>query len=146
MAAAGASGVLLKLSVVAPPKGVAHALQGKDGEIVDARVSTGRTLVFDIPVRLEEGKAGWRWLGDFVRTEGKSRRFVYVGIGKHAGHPHTRWDRRAKVDLPEVTAAMIARAKAGKLVLAGSYAGTDAKGEPACATVKVEWAMKDAAQ
>lgn len=142
MAAAGASGVLLKLSVVTPPKGVAHALQGKDGEIVDARMSTGRTLVFEIPVRLEEGKTGWRWLGDFVRTEGKSRRFVYVGIGKHAGHPHTTWDRRAKVDLPEPTAAMIRAAKAGTLVLAGSYAGTDAKGEPACATVNVEWVQE----
>ena len=145
MAAAGASDILLKLSVVAPPKGVAHALQGKDGEIVDAKVSTGRTLVFNIPVRLEEGKSGWRWLGDFVRTEGrtgaKSRRFVYVGIGKHAGQPDAHWDRRAKVDLPKVAAAMIAKAKAGKLMLAGSYAGTDAKNEPACATVKVEWVV-----
>jgi hypothetical protein len=138
--------VLLKLSVVAPPKGVAHALQGKDGVIVDAQVSAGRTLVFEIPVRLEEGKAGWRWLGDFVRTEGKSRRFVYVGIGKHAGQPHTHWDRRAKVDLPEVTKTMIARAKAGTLVLAGSYAGTDARGEPSCATVKVEWVVESAAR
>ena len=143
MPAAGAPrpNVTLKLSVLAPPKGVAHSLQGKDGEIVDARVSTGRTMVFDVPVRLEEGKGGWRFLGDFVRTEGKTRRFVYVGIGKHAGQPETHWDRRAKVDLPEVTAAMIAKAKAGKLLLAGSYAGTDAKGEPACATVKVEWVV-----
>lgn len=144
--AAGAENVLLRLRVLAPPKGVAHSLQGKDGEIVDARVSTGRTLTFEIPARLEEGKAGWRFLGDFVRTEGKTRRFVYVGIGKHAGQPHTHWDRRAKVDLPEVTPAMIRQALAGKLVLDGSYAGTDARGEPACATVKVEWVMKEAAR
>ena len=144
------SNVTLKLSVVTPPKGVAHSLQGKDGEIIDARVSTGRTIVFDVPVRLEEGKAGWRFLGDFVRTEGKTRRFVYVGIGKHAGQPDTHWDRRAKVDLPEVTPAMIHGAQAGKLALAGAYPGTDAKGEPSCATVKVDWTMpenpKDAAR
>ncbi|RYZ00180.1 MAG: hypothetical protein EON61_17755 [Alphaproteobacteria bacterium] len=144
--AAGAENVLLKLRVLAPPKGVAHSLQGKDGEIVDARVSTGRTLTFEILARLEEGKTGWRFLSDFVRTEGKTRRFVYVGIGKHAGQPHTHWDRRAKVDLPEVTPAMIQQALAGKLVLDGSYAGTDARGEPACATVKVEWVMKEAAR
>ncbi len=144
--AAGAPNVLLKLSVIAPPAGVAHSLQGKDGEIVDARASTGGTLAFEIPVRLEEGKGGWRFLGDFVRTEGKTRRFVYVGIGRHAGQTGTHWDRRAKVDLPAVTDAMIARAQAGTLVLEGSYAGTDAKGEPACATVKVEWSMKGAAR
>lgn len=145
MAAKGEAGanVTLKLSVVNPPKGVAHSLQGKDGEIVGPRMSEGKTLVFDVPVRLEEGKSGWRFLGDFVRTEGKTRRFVYVGIGRHAGQHLTHWDRRAKVDLPAVTPAMIARAKAGKLVLTGAYEGTDAKGEPSCATVKVEWTVKD---
>jgi len=146
MAAKGEAGanVTLKLSVVNPPKGVAHSLQGKDGEIVDPRMSAGKTLVFDVPVRLEEGKSGWRFLGDFVRTEGKKRRFIYVGIGKHAGQPETHWDRRAKVDLPDVTPAMIAKAKAGKLVLTGAYEGTDAKGEPSCATVKIDWTVKDA--
>lgn len=146
MAAAGEPGsnVTLKLSVVKPPKGVAHSLQGKDGEIVDARMSAGRTIVFDVPLRLEEGRSGWRFLGDFVRTEGKTRRFVYIGIGRHAGQPDTEWDRRAKVDLPEVTPAMIAKAKAGKLVLAGGYEGTDAKGGPSCATVKIDWTVKDA--
>jgi hypothetical protein len=143
---AGGSNVTLKLSVVKPPEGVAHSLQGKDGEIVDACISTGKTIVFKVPVRLEEGKTGWRFLGDFVRTEGKTRRFIYVGIGKHAGQPDTCWDRRAKVDLPDVTQAMIDVARSGKVVLEGSYDGTDGKGEPACATVKVAWAMKEAAR
>ena len=138
------SNVTLKLSVVNPPKGVMLSLQGKDGEIVDPHMSAGRTIVFDAPLRLEEGKAGWRFLGDFVRTEGKTRRFIYVGIGKHAGQHDTHWDRRAKVDLPDVSPAMIAKAKAGMLVLAGGYEGTDAKGEPSCATVKIDWAVKDA--
>lgn len=143
---AGDSNVTLKLSVVKPPKGVAHSLQGKDGEIVDAQMSTGKTILFKVPVWLEEGKAGWRFLGDLVRTEGKTRRFIYVGIGKHAGRPDTFWDRRAKVDLPDVTPAIIAGARSGRIVLEGSYDGTDAKGEPTCATVKVVWAMKEAAR
>ncbi|MDP3494545.1 MAG: DUF5990 family protein [Hyphomonadaceae bacterium] len=141
--AAGEPNVTLKLSVVTPPKGVAHSLQGKDGEIVDPTVSTGKTIVFKVPARLEEGKTGWRFLGDFVRTEGKTRRFVYVGIGKHAGQPHTTWDRRAKVDLPEVTANMIGAAQAGMLVLDGAYDGTVRMGVPSCASVKVTWKVRE---
>ena len=138
---AGAPNVTLKLSVVKPPKGVAHSLQGKDGENVDIRMSTGKTMDFEMPVRLEEGKTGWRFLGDYVRTEGKTRRFVYVAIGQGAGQTDTCWSRRAKVDLPEITPAMIKKA-AGKLVLDGSYEGTDAKGTPSCATVKVTWKVR----
>lgn len=130
--------VTLRLSVVDPPKGVTHSLQDKESVPVDVRVSAGKTLAFEIPVRLEEGKSGWRFLGDFVRTEGKTRRFVYVATGQQAGQ-HVEGGRRAKVDLPEPTPAMIKAASAGGLVLAASYAGTDAKGGATCATVKVDW-------
>jgi len=136
---AGADNVALRLSVITPPRDVAHCLQGKDGVCVDVRMSVGKTLLFEIPVRLEEGKSGWRFLGDFVRTEGKTRRFVYVATGRQAGQSGTMWDRRAKVDLPEVTPAMVKAAAKDGLVLEGSYSGTDAKGGPSCATVKVEW-------
>lgn len=139
MAAAARDNALLRLSVIDPPRGVAHSLQDKNSAPVDVRMSTGKTLRFDIPVRLEAGKAGYRFLGDFVRTEGKTRRFVYVAIGTQAGQHTTQWSRRAKVDLPDPTPAMIKAADAGKLVLEGAYAGTDAKGEPSCATVKVTW-------
>jgi len=36
------SNVTLRLSVTDPPKGIMHSLQGKDGAVVDARLSTGR--------------------------------------------------------------------------------------------------------
>jgi hypothetical protein len=137
MAAAGGQ-CNLRLSVLAPPKGVAHSLQDKDSAPVDVRMSTGKTILFDIPVRLEPGKTGYRFLGDFVRTEGKTRRFVYVATGQQAGQ-HTEWSRRAKVDLPEPTPAMIKAADAGKLVLEAAYEGTDEKDGPTCATVKVDW-------
>lgn len=130
--------VILRLSVLAPPKGVSHSLQDKDSAPVDVRMSTGKTIRFDIPIRLEPGKTGHRFLGDYVRTEGKTRRFVYVATGQQAGQ-HTEWSRRAKVDLPEPTPAMIKAADAGKLVLEAAYEGTDAKGGPTCATVKVDW-------
>ena len=135
---AAADNVILRLSVLAPPKGVAHSLQHKDSAPVDVRMSTGKTIRFDIPIRLEAGKTGYRFLGDYVRTEGKTRRFVYVATGRQAGQ-HTEWSRRAKVDLPEPTPAMIKAADAGKLELEAAYEGTDAKGGPTCATVKVDW-------
>jgi hypothetical protein len=141
--AAARDNVLVRLSVIDPPKGVAHSLQDKDCIPADIRMSTGKTLRFDIRVRLEAGKTGYRFLGDFVRTEGKTRRFVYVAIGQAAGQHTTEWSRRAKVDLPEPTPAMIKAAEAGKLVLEASYAGTDAKGGPSCATVKVEWEIAE---
>lgn len=139
MAGLGADNVRLSLSVITPPKGVAHCLQGKDGVSVDVRMSMGKTMLFELPARLEEGKSGWRFLGDFVRTEGKARRFVYVAIGQGAGQKDTHWSRRAKVDLPEITPAMIRAVQGGLLVLDGAYEGTDKKSEPSCATVKVEW-------
>ena len=135
----GAGNVSLRLSVIAPPAGVAHCLQGKEGGCVNVRMSTGKTIVFELPARLEEGKTGPRFLGDFVRTEGKTRRFVYVATGRGAGQHSTEWSRRAKVDLPDPTAAMVKAAAGSGLVLEGSYAGTDAKGWPTCATVKVDW-------
>jgi hypothetical protein len=49
------------------------------------------------------------------------------------------WSRRAKLDLREPTAAMVTSAAKSGLVLEGSFGGTDAKGGPTCATVKVEW-------
>ncbi len=139
MARGGGENVVLRLTVASPPMGILHSLQDKDSAPVDARLSTGRSMLFKIPVRLEEGKAGWRFLGDFVRTEGKTRRFVYVATGQTAGQHGTACSRRAKVDLPEPTAAMIKLAQAGGLVMEASYLGTDAEGWPTCATVKVEW-------
>lgn len=138
MASAADSNVMLRLGVIDPPKGVMHSLQNKESVPVDVRTSTGKTLLFEIPIRLEQGKTGWRFLGDFVRTEGKTRRFVYIATGQQAGQ-HVEGGRRAKVDLPEPTPAMIKAAGAGGLVLESSYAGTDAKGGATCATVKVDW-------
>ena len=139
MAGGAGANVTLKLSVLSPPKGIHHSLQDKASAPVDIRVSTGKTIVFDIPIRLEEGKTGWRFLGDFVRTEGKTRRFVYVATGGQAGQSHTPITRRAKIDLPDPTPTMIRAAQSGGLVLEASYPGTDAKGDPTCATVKVDW-------
>jgi hypothetical protein len=135
----GGDNVLVRLSVLSPLKGVLYSLQDRDGTPVDVHTATGRTILFEIPLRLGEGKAGWRFLGEHVRTEGKARRFIYVATGQQAGQTATEWSRRAKIDLPEATAAMIKAASSGQLVLEAAYQGTEAKGGPTCATVKVDW-------
>jgi hypothetical protein len=135
---AGAN-VTLRLSVVNPVKGVAYSLQDKKSTPVDVRVGTGKTLVFEIPVRLETGKSGPRFLGHFVRTEGAMRRFVYVATGGQAGQRDSAWSRRAKIDLPDITQAMMKKASGKGLMLEAEMPGTDAEGGPTCATVRVAW-------
>jgi hypothetical protein len=135
---AGAN-VTLRLSVVNPVKGVAYSLQDKKSAPADVRISTGKTLVFEIPVRLETGKSGPRFLGDFVRTEGATRRFVYVATGSQAGQQNSAWSRRAKIDLPGITQAMMKKASGKGLMLVAEMPGTDAEGGPTCATVRVAW-------
>lgn len=129
--------VTFRITVLAPLKGVALCLQGKDGVNLDVRMPTGKDLVFDVPARIAEGKDGWRFLGDHVRAEGKTRRFFYIAIGQGAGQRDTQWSRRAKIDFPEATPALAAKAMAGGLVMEAAMSGTDAKGEPACATIKL---------
>ncbi len=129
--------VVFRLTVTDPVKGVALCLQGKDGVNVDLRMPTGHDLVFEVPARLGEGKGGWRFLGDHVRVEGKTRRFFYVAIGQGAGQKNTHWSRRAKIDFPDVTPAIVKAAAKGGLVMDATMAGADKKGEPACATIKL---------
>ena len=76
---------LFRLTVRNPVVGAIYSLQGKDGVVVDVRKAAGGSLVFEIPVRIVEHVAGPRVLGDFVRTEGKSRRFFYLASGQQAG-------------------------------------------------------------
>lgn len=128
--------VTFRLTVLSPVKGVAYSLQGKDNAPVDVHVSTGKDLMFEIPARLAEGKDGWRFLGDHVRTEGRTRRFFYVASGEQAGQAG-KDGRRAKIDLPDATPALVRRAAGGALVMEASMHGADAKGMPAAATIKL---------
>jgi hypothetical protein len=142
MARVGEPNVLVRLSVVKPVSGVAYSLQDKDSQPADARVADGRTLVFEAGIRLEHGKAGPRFLGDYVRTEGKTRRFRYIATGRQAGQTETEWSRRAKIDLPDPTQAMVKKALAGGLVLEAEMPGADGFGCPICATVAVTWSAR----
>lgn len=126
---------LFRLTVRHPVSGVTYGLQDKAGVVADARKAAGKDIVFEVRVRVAEGKDGPRVLGDFVRVEGKTRRFFYVASGEQAGDTKAGFGRRAKIDFPEITPALAARAAEGGLAMEAGMEGTAKDGGPTAATV-----------
>lgn len=124
--------ITLRLTIEDPVPGVAYSLQDAKSAPVGPVVATDAPLSFDVPIRLA---AGPKFLGDFVRREGPTRRFVYIAIGNQAGDHASPWSRRAKIDIHDLPADLLDQALAGK-VLQCRLPGRDKDGGPACATVK----------
>jgi hypothetical protein len=124
--------IRMRLVIENPVSGVAHSLQDKKSQPVDARTSkSGEALTFDFPIRIA---AGPKFYGEQVRSEGPERRFVYVGIGQGAGQKNTPWSRRMKIDIHTIPQAALDKAAKGK-TLEAVVNGTGKDGSPACATV-----------
>jgi hypothetical protein len=70
-----------------------------------------------------------------VRREGATRRFVYIAIGTSAGQHASEWSRRAKIDVHDIPADLLAPARQGE-VLEVVLPGRAKDGGPACATVR----------
>lgn len=124
--------VILRLTIQDPFPGVVYSLQNKKSEPVGAVVAEAGPLSFDVPVRVAPGP---RFLGEFVRSEGPTRRFVYIAIGGQAGGSSTFWSRRAKIDIHTLPEDLLAQASDGK-VLEAVLPGKAKDGGPACATVR----------
>lgn len=91
--------------------------------------------MFDFTLRVERHTEGHlRLLGPFAQGPPNAR-FVYVNSGKQAGQVETCWDRRAKVHLRDIPAAVIEQAARSGGVVETQIAGTGRDGGPACATV-----------
>ena len=135
-----------RLTIRTPVVGATYSLQGKDGVVVDARKAGRTALEFEIPVGVSEGAAGPRVLGEFVRTEGKIRRFFYVATGLQAGDAKASGGRRAKVDFPVITPSLFALAAKGGLVMEAGMEGTAKDGGPIAATVALSpnWTLAKA--
>ena len=88
--------------------------------------------VSDAPITLTDDN---RFTGPFVRREGPTRRFVYICIGASAGQHGSEWSRRAKIDIHDIPAALLAQARDG-VVLEVVLPGRGKDGTPACATVR----------
>ena len=87
---------------------------------------------FDVPIDVVPGP---RFLGEFVRSQGPKRRFVYIAIGGQAGDSSSLWSRRAKIDIHDLPAELLEKALAGSVVEA-YLPGRDKDGGPACATLR----------
>jgi len=122
----------LRLTIVAPPRGVRFCLQRGSVELVDPVDSTGADLSFDLSVRVAgkvaEGKL--RFLGPFTQGPAKTR-FVYIRVGTLAGQADSPWTRRIIIDLGDLTEKLVR--KGGRLE--ARVAGTAKDGGPACARV-----------
>ena len=129
----------LRIVVDDPVPGVWLRLQRGKGENVPPTSESARAIVFDFTVRtgppLPDGAPNF--LGPF--TQGPPAvRFVYIRVGTSAGQPNTPLNRRAKIPLGGISAALAARAlaKPGSL-LEVHMPGRGKDGTPTCATVKL---------
>src|ERR1700749_301785 len=96
--------ITLRLTIGDPMPGVAYSLQNKKSEPVSMVVAGQRSLSFDLTVHVAPGP---RFLGEFVRREGPTRRFVSLAIGQQAGDSSSLWDRRAKIDIHDLPAELL---------------------------------------
>jgi len=124
--------ITLRLTIRDPVAGVAYSLQNKKSEPVGMVVAGDGPLSFDVPLSVAPGP---RFLGQFVRREGATRRFVYIAIGEQAGDSSSPWNRRAKIDIHDLPADLLEKALAGSVVEA-YLPGRAKDGGPACATVR----------
>lgn len=121
--------VTLRLIIADPAPGVRYSLQDPKNAPVDPGTADDGPLSFDVPATL---RPDGRLSGPFVRREGPARRFVYIAIGQSAGDHASIWTRRAKIDVHDIPAALLAPGAVLEVVLPGR--GKD--GSPACATVR----------
>jgi hypothetical protein len=96
-------------------------------------------MSFDFDVRIGTPLANGRpnFLGEFAQGTPDDR-FVYVNSGIAAGEESSQWERRAKIKLAGIDAALLKRAlNTPSSVLEAQIAGTAKDGGPACATVPI---------
>jgi len=124
--------ITLRLTIPDPVPGVAYSLQDKKSQPVEPVLAGAGPVTFDVLLRVAPGP---RFLGEFVRSEGPKRRFVYIAIGGQAGQPDCEWSRRVKVDIHLLPPALLDAALAGK-TLEAELPGRDKDGSPACATLR----------
>lgn len=89
--------------------------------------------MFEISI---EVKSPFSFGGPFVQKDGKGQ-FIYLCWGLMAGDTQSRWQRRTKIYLHDLTEDRVSQALATGEQLTLAIQGTGKDGGPACATVPV---------
>jgi hypothetical protein len=128
----------LRIYVLRPPQGVTFAVQRGKGELLQPSAVSTDAMVFDLSVRVAEGKDGRpNFLGPYAQGT-PADRFVYVNAGTYAGQAETCWSRRAKIKLGGIGWELVEEALGTPgAVLEARIAGTGRDGGPCCATVPI---------
>jgi hypothetical protein len=127
----------LRITIVDPPPAIVWALQLGREEQVMPSVSTNDRISFEFMVEVvdDSSSVGFRLRGPAVQGR-PGERFVYLRVGAYAGQVGTSIARRAKIGLEGISRRLLEAVKERHSgVLEVKFAGTDRKGEPACATV-----------
>jgi len=130
----------VRIVLIKPPTDVDFALQSGSGnnyQSIQKQVSRIGDMIFELSVKLKRDANGqFDFAGPFVQGN-KGERFIYIGIGTHAGNFSSQWSRRLKVPLRDIAAGAIEKIVADdQLVLETRVPGTGRDGGPNCATVK----------
>lgn len=124
-----------RVVVLSPPPGVTFRVQRGRSELLAPSTNSSTSITFDFTLRVGQNVDGqYRLLGPFAQGPPLAR-FVYVNSGKQAGQTDSCWDRRAKVHLCDIPAALIEQAMTSGGVIETQIAGIGRDGGPACATV-----------
>lgn len=126
--------ILLRLMIENPVAGVALSLQDKKNQPIAAQTPGTDPVTFEVPVRISSKDDGWRFYGEYVRSEGPERQFFYIAVGAPAGQLDVEFSRRMKVNIHDIAPEVIQQAVYGATVEA-SLDGTAPDGTPACASI-----------
>ena len=124
--------ITLRLTIEDPIPGVAYSLQDAKNGPVGPLVAGDAPISLDVAVQVAPGP---KFLVDFARREGPTRRFVYLAVGEQAGQRPSAWNRRAKIDVHALSGNLLERALASA-VLEARVPGRAKDGSPACATLQ----------
>jgi hypothetical protein len=136
----------IRIVLVAPPSGVDFGIQegkGSDYTTLQKQRSKGADLCFEFTVTVKDNRDDGlpNFLGQVVQGPAIGR-FIYIGVGKHAGQTDSCWERRIKTPLTGITWEMIQSVAGDSTqILEAHIPGTGKDGGPSCATVKPvrEW-------
>lgn len=130
------SDLALRITVVAPPRGVQFGVQRGKLDLIPPTTATEAELTFDLSVRVGRRPDGApNLLGPYAHGT-PTDRFVYIASGSLVGHGDACWRRRAKVRLAGITWSLIEATLATPgAILTASIVGTAKDGGPVCASV-----------